>query len=156
MSEVVSAEELNKWQRRFAVECNNRAWRLSEQPARSAAEDDEMLAAAYAAAYHWSKVGTALHAARAKMLLAHVLALTGQGAAAMANAQASFDYVIHHDSPAWEIAFAHAILANAAAASGDAHLHRRHYDVARGLGERLPDPDERRIFSATFARVPKP
>jgi hypothetical protein len=38
--------------------------RLSEAASRSDAEDNEMLNAAHAAAFHWSKVGTEIHAAR--------------------------------------------------------------------------------------------
>ena len=64
MSGPTNDEELQKWHRWFAVESNNRAWRLSEAASRSDAEDNEMLNAAHAAAFHWSKVGTEIHAAR--------------------------------------------------------------------------------------------
>src|SRR5512146_1789579 len=103
------------WHRRFASECNNRAWQLAEAASRSAAEDAEMLDAAHAAALHWRAVGTELHAARATMLLAHVHALLGHGALALPYARASFAFVTSHESADWEVAFAHAILANAAA-----------------------------------------
>ena len=83
MSASTNDEELQKWHRWFAVESNNRAWRLSESASRSAAEDNEMLNAAHAAAFHWSKVGTEIHAARVDMLLGHVHALLGHGAIAM-------------------------------------------------------------------------
>ena len=36
MTEPPSDEETRKWHRRFAVDCNNRAWRLSEGSRRSA------------------------------------------------------------------------------------------------------------------------
>jgi hypothetical protein len=145
-----------KWHRWFAVEANNRAWRLSESRARSAAEDAEMLDAAHAAAYHWAKAGTALHAARAQMLLGHAHALLGHGTPAMMNARAAFDYVAAHDSPPWEVAFAHAVLANAAAAAKDAAAHAAHYGEAQALGGALADLEEREIFDAMFASVPAP
>lgn len=44
MSDSSSDDDIRKWHRRFAMECNNRAWRLSEAPTRSAAENTEMLA----------------------------------------------------------------------------------------------------------------
>jgi len=47
MPQPPSAEELSRWHRWFAVECNNRAWQLADQAERTAAEDDEMLNAAH-------------------------------------------------------------------------------------------------------------
>jgi hypothetical protein len=35
MHDAVSPEELAKWTRWFAIECNNRAWRLAEAEERS-------------------------------------------------------------------------------------------------------------------------
>ncbi len=156
MAEQPSDEETRQWHRRFAVDTNNRAWRLSESAARSAADDAEMLNAAHAAALHWSKAGTELHAARADMLLGHVHALLGHGSLAMRYANASFTYIAAHDSPDWERAFAHAVLANAASAAGDSKLHSDHYALAKALGLALPNPEEREIFEATFRRIPAP
>jgi len=145
-----------KWQRWFAVEANNRAWRLSELMARSEAEDAEMLDAAHASAFHWGKVGTPQHAARARMLLGHVHALLGNGKPAMQYARGAFDYVMSHDSPPWEVAFAHAVLANAGAAAKEKPVHERHYREARALGEALADEEERAIFAQAFRTVPQP
>src|SRR4051794_18303561 len=155
MQDQANEEEIRKWHRWFGVECNNRAWRLSEQPARSPAEDRELLNAAHAAAFHWSKVGTELHAARADMLLGQVHALLGHGDLAMRYARSAFDFVTSRDSPDWEVAFGHAILANAASAAGDRGAHARHYAIAKEMAARLGDED-RAIFDATFRRVPVP
>ena len=152
MHDGVAPEDLAKWNRWFAIETNNRAWRLSESTMRTEAEDAEMLNSAHAAALHWSTVGTELHNARATMLLAHVHALLGQGGTALPYARRSFDYVQAHDSPPWEVAFAHAVLANAAAAAGNRELHAKHYEAARDLGKQL-DAEERAIFDATFRTV---
>jgi hypothetical protein len=156
MPDMVSPEEVAKWNRWFAVECNNRAWRLAEQDARTRDEDEEMLHCAHAAALHWGRVGTDLHRNRAAMLLAHVHALLGDGANALRYARPAFAYVERNESPAWEVAFAHAVLANAAAAAHDRALHAQHYNAARELGAALPDPEDRSIFEATFRVVPAP
>ena len=74
---------------------------------------------------------------------------------AQALERAAFDYVTSHDSPAWEVAFAHAILANAAAARGEERLHAEHYTIARRLGAALEDED-RKVFDATFRAIPAP
>lgn len=156
MHDAAAPEEIARWTRRFAIECNNRAWRLAEAARRTAAEDDEMLHCAHAAMLHWSKVGTELHKARATMLLAHVHALLGQGPSAMRHAGLAFAYVMSHESPAWEVAFAHAVLANAACAAGDRELHVKHHALAQALGQALPDAEERSIFDATFRVIPAP
>ena len=152
MAERPPAEDITKWDRWFAIECNNRAWRLSEAASRTQAEDEEMLHCAHAAALHWSRVGTELHNARAAMLLAHVEAILGHSSA-MEYARRSFEYVTSHDSPGWEVAFAHAILANAAAAAGDARLHAKHYAEAKALGATIENAEEREIFEATFRMI---
>ena len=154
--ETVDAGELAKWTRWFAIECNNRAWRLAEAATRTAAENDEMLHAAHAAALHLGNVGTELHQARAAMLLGHVHALLGHGDDAMSYAGKAFSYVTSRDSPAWEVAFAHAVLANAAAAARKRDLHAKHHAMAKALGAALPDEEERAIFEATFQVVPAP
>jgi len=156
MPQTPADDSAAAWHRRFAVDCNNRAWRLAEAPSRTADEDAEMLDAAHAAALHWREVGTELHAARATLLLAHVHALLGHGALAMPYAREAFAYVTSHESPDWEIAFAHAVLANAAAAAHDTATHVRHYAQAKALGAALPNPEDRAIFDATFCRVPPP
>ncbi|MGZ5072282.1 MAG: hypothetical protein ACXWBL_04045, partial [Usitatibacter sp.] len=145
MHDAIPADDLPKAHRYFAVECNNRAWRLAESARRSPGEDREMLDAAHAAAFHWSKVGTEVHRARAEMLLAHVHALLGHGEAAMKLARRSFDFVASRESPAWEVAFAHAVLANAAAACGDRAMHEAHYQRARSLASSL-DEGDRGVF----------
>jgi hypothetical protein len=146
----------NKWQRHFAVEFNNRAWRLSEAEARSQAEAAEMLSAAHAAAYLWGKVGAAQNVALAEMLLGHVHAFAGHPALAMQYAQAAYDFILANDSADWEIAFAHAVLAHAAAAAGDQAAHREHYEKAKALGAAMPEEEDRYIFNATFRRIPAP
>ncbi len=156
MCDQSGEDDVCKWHRRFAMECNNRAWRLSEAPARSATENTEMLDAAHAAALHWSKVGTDIHRARADMLLAHVHALLGHPDIAMQHANASFTNLTSRDSPDWELAFAHAVLAHAASVARNGEIHSRHYAIARQMGRALPDAEEREIFEATFCRVPVP
>lgn len=156
MADQPNDEEFARWHRWFAVDCNNRAWRLSEAAARSFSEDEEMLDAAHASALHWRKIGTELHAARAEMLLGHVHALLGNGDLAMRYAGVSFAYFAAHDCDEWERAFSHAVLANAAAAAGNVDLHLRHYAIAKEIGLALPNAEERRIFEATFRRIPAP
>lgn len=156
MSNQLSPEEITRSHRWHAIECNNLAWKLSEQPARTPLQNEEMLNAAHASAFHWAQVGTELHQARARMLLAQVHAALGNGELALTYAQQSYDYLVAHNPPDWEIAFAHAVLAHAAFAAGQATLHREHYTRAQELAQAIADPEDKEVFFKTFNLVPGP
>jgi hypothetical protein len=149
-----TTEDIAKWQKWFAVACNNRGWELAEQPSRTPAESHELLHTAHAAAWHWSRVGTELNTARANMLLGFAHALAGDGPLALRYAMSSFNYFNEHGAPVWEQAFAHAVLAAAARAAGNAPLHAEHYAEAARLGGAIEDQEEREIFMRSFRQVP--
>lgn len=151
-----SNEEIAKWHRWFGIECNNRAWELAEAPARTPEEAQELLHAAHASAWHWNRIGTPLNAARAQMLLGQAHALSGDGQLALQYAKASYAYFTTHESPDWELAFAHAVLANAARAAGEGALHAQHYREAARLGAAIGAAADREIFMRTFDQIPEP
>ena len=145
----------HSWHRYYAMDCNNRAWSLAVQD-RTTADDEEMLNAAHASAYHWNVVGDEIHRIRAKMLLAEVHALLGLGETAMRHADEMRDYLLDRDAPDWEIAFVHTVHAHAAAAVGDADQHQSSYEAAEQAIEAIEDPEDRRIVLETFDQVPAP
>jgi hypothetical protein len=150
-----TAEEAKAWHRRFAAAANNRAWDLSEQT-RNAAEDQEMLNAAHASAWHWTKVGTELNRMRATMLLAEVHALLGLGKSALVYAEEMRRYFLGVQSPDWELAFVHVVHAHAASAAGETEKHRASYGLAVAALEAISNEKERRLVAQAFGRVPKP
>lgn len=156
MSQSLDETAQDEWHRRIAMRCNNRAWALSIQP-RTAAQDREMLDAAHASSFHWAKVGTELHRMRASMLLAEVHALAGHGATALALATDMRNYFLaEHDTPDWELAFAHAIYAHAAHAAGVRSEHQDAYRQAVLAIAAIRDEEDRRIVVKTFEQVPAP
>jgi hypothetical protein len=155
MPDAPAPEELTAWHRRFAAAANNRAWELSEQ-SRNAAEDQEMLNAAHASAWHWSRVGTELNRMRATMLLAEVHALLGLGHSALAYAEEMRAYFLGIQSPDWEVAFVHAIHAHAASAAGEREKHRASYAQAVAALDAVSSEQERAMVAVTFGHVPKP
>ncbi len=104
LSEATGSEGGTLGGRRSAAAANNRAWELSVQT-RSVAEDQEMLDAAHASAWHWAKVGTELNRMRATMLLAEVHALLGLGPSALAYAHEMRRYFLGIQASDWELAF---------------------------------------------------
>lgn len=143
------------WHKRFASQCNNRAWELSTMQ-RTPQQDREMLDAAHGSAWHWGKVGTELHSMRAATCLAEVHALLGHGATAFAYAQEIRSYFLSHATPDWELAFTHAIHAHAAAVAGRPDEHRTSYEAAKLAIAAIADEEDRVIVNKTFEHVPAP
>ncbi len=152
----MTSEEDQKAHRWFAVACNNRAWDLTVQPSRSPADDREMLLAAHAAAFHWSKVGTPLNGMRAEVLLAHVHALRGQGAEALRYARQVLTFCENNACEDWDLAFAQLELALAMSVAQDPAGHRRHFLLAQTQGAAIKDAEERAVFLTELARIPEP
>ena len=155
MSDAKASEEAAAWHRRFAVAGNNRAWELSEQ-VRDAAEDQEMLSAAHASAWHWSIVGTDLNRMRATMLLAEVHSQLGFGKSALRYAEEMREYFLRVGAPDWETAFVHVVHAHAASAAGETEKHRASYALAVAALEAVSNEKEQRIVASAFSHVPKP
>lgn len=156
MTDKPTPEETALWQRRLASQANNRAWTLAEAASRTPDEDEEMLQAAHAAMHFWKIVGNDSNRAHAAQLVAHVYALLGLAHPAshfLAKAQPVF---LSGHAEAWEVALAHAVAANVAAASKDTAAHRAHYDKAFELVAQLPDAEDRKILEATLRILPKP
>lgn len=155
MGEVAAEEQRRALHRQLAMEANNRAWALSEKPGLTNQDHATLLDAAHAAAYHWRAIGTPEQVGHADLLLGRVHALLGHGALAMTFATAAFQSITSRDCARWEAAFAHAILAHAAAVAGDTREHARSYAEAKSLGAQLDGEDEK-LFRATFTLIPAP
>ena len=156
MPDQPTPEEISRFERWFAVYCNNQTWDLLSKDGRTPEEDQEMLYIAFAAAYHWSKAGNALNWARADVTLATVLAVLGRGSEALFYARRCLDFFQNNQAPDWDIAFAHATLSLAAAVAGESALHAEHYALALEAGNAIQDKEDREVFFAEFARVPEP
>ncbi len=155
-TEKPTPEETSVWRRSLASQANNRAWALSETLSRTAEEDEEMLQAAHTAMYLWKSVGNAKNDAHAAQLVAHVYASLGIGSPATYYLAKSQSVFFGDEGDPWELALAHAVAANVAAANKDGKSHEEHYVEAAALIEALPDPEDRSILNATLRVVPVP
>jgi len=156
MPDTPALEEEALWQRRLAAQANNRAWQLAESPGRSPQEDEDMLQAAHAAMYFWKLVGTAGNQAHAAQLVAHVYALLKQPDPARHYLAQSEPFFAEQACAPWERAFALAVKASVAAASGQAQAHAASYREAERVIAALPDPEDRDILNATMRVIPRP
>jgi hypothetical protein len=150
-----SDSDLQDWHKRFAAMANNRAWELSIVK-RTAEQDQEMLDAAHASAWHWSAVGTELNRMRSTMLLAEVHALLGFGESALRFAEEMRSYFVDRETADWELAFTHVIHAHAAYAAGAVDTHRIAYANALAATKAIADEEDRAIVNKTFRQVPVP
>jgi hypothetical protein len=112
-------EEVARWHRRFAVELFNRSWDLLEMPERTTEDDAEMLAVAFASAYHWSQVGTAENIALGDHQIAKVASHVGQPALALHYARRALEAIEIGHFGDWQVAAAYEGMARASAAAGD-------------------------------------
>jgi len=156
MDERPTPEETALWQRRLASQPNNRAWTLAEAVSRTPEEDEEMLQAAHAAMHFWKIVGNDNNRAHAAQLVAHVYALLGLPGPAAHYLAKSQKVFFSDGAEPWEVALAHAVSANVAAAEQDAGAHREHYAKAFELVAKRPDPKTRKILEATLRVLPAP
>jgi hypothetical protein len=114
--------------RALAVGGNNLAATLEGKSNRSASESQAMLAAAQAALVYWKRVGTWIEEERAEYRLARSLLQVGEPLAATQSAERCAEVCKRNDAPPIEQFFAHAVLALAHRASGNAasfEVHRR-------------------------------
>ncbi|MDD2918306.1 hypothetical protein [Rhodoferax sp.] len=154
MSSPHHLEDEIAWRRMFASQANNRAWALTEQLTRTPEEDQEMLDAAHASMHLWRPIGNDKNYRLGCLLLGQVHALLGNASYAIDYASSAFDYFEVQICEPWEMALAHAVLANAAHCADDELRHALHYRAAQALIDALPDPEEKDILLATLRVVP--
>jgi hypothetical protein len=144
------------WHRYFAAEANNEAWTLAEAP-HARRDAFALLNAAHASAWHWQVIGNVLNLQRALMLLAQAHAVAGLGQSALRYADDMRAYLLGEPStPDWELAFMHAIHANAAHAAGELAKHERSYASAESAIRALADENDRAMVTRIFEHVPRP
>lgn len=136
----------------FAKSSNGKVWDLLMIEDRSPVEDQVMLTAAYASAYHWGFVGTPINHQRAEWLLAHVHTILGNVPAALVHAKRCYELTGMNQSlmKVFDMAYAAEGLARAHALAGNQAEALRYKDQARKLGDRIQDAEDKKIFDGDF------
>ena len=155
--EAVAADERALWHRRFGSDANNRGWAMAARAQRTPEEARELLGLAHASAWHWSEVGTDLQRMRAALLLALAQALSGDGAGAVAGADAARAFFLDGaDTEDWERALVHAVHAHASFVAGRDAEHRASHAHAAAAVAAIADPEDRAVVDETWRHVPAP
>lgn len=163
MPENPSTTEPQAWHRFFAASCNNLAWEIASQDHLAPEDENRLLNAAFAAAYHWAQIGQPVNNARADLTLAHAHAVLARhdndqalASRAMFYARRCLNFFNTNPGEDWDLAFAHAEVAFAAAVSGDAALHQYHYRQAQRLGQSIAEEEDRKVFMDELEKIPRP
>jgi hypothetical protein len=129
--------------RRLGVELFNAVWRLME----TREDDERMLHAVHASAYHWAEAPECepKNRARSEWQVSRVYTVLGRAEPALHHAQRCFE--ICEASPEnledWDLPFAYEALARAHKAAGNEQESRRSLALARKAGKRIADTEDR-------------
>jgi hypothetical protein len=143
--------DMNRAQRWFAVEFNNRAWELVEKIERTAAETEEMIHAAHAACIHWAAAGKVVNQLRAQCLLATAYAAAGLGEAAVRHAEKCLKLceAAGAEATTFDLATALGCASIAYACNGELERGREYYEKALLAAEKL-DAEDRPVFDKFY------
>jgi hypothetical protein len=135
--------------RRLGVELFNETWRLIM----SREDDERMIDAAHASAYHWHRAPECRpeNRARSHWQLSRVYTLVGRPESALHHARRCLDICNAHGLRDWDLAFAYEALARAHRAAGDADAVA-HY---RALAERveIAENEDRDLLTQDLATL---
>lgn len=139
--------------RRLGVELFNSVWRLME----SREDDERMLHAAHASAYHWSEApeGEPKNRVRSEWQVSRVYAVLGRAEPALHHAERCREICEEHreNLEEWDLPFAHEALARAHAVAGNGDESAQCRQKAHELGERIADPEDREHLEEALATL---
>ena len=134
----------------------NHVWTLLEKPDRAPAEDAEMIHAAHASRFHWSRaegVEPANHA-RGEWQCSRVYAVLGRAEPALWHAERCRKILESNGIADFDIAAAYEATARAHAAAGDATSAAEWKTKATAALDGIADADDREIIEGDIATLP--
>jgi predicted enzyme related to lactoylglutathione lyase len=142
--------------RNQAIAAFNRAWELIEAVGRSQADDDEMLAAAFASRYLWEAVGSDEQRALGDWQIAHVASRLGYADLALDRSARALKRVQENGWTDWRLASAYEGMARAHATAGSLADYEHWAELAREVLDSLTDNDDREIVGSQLASIEAP
>jgi DNA-binding transcriptional MerR regulator len=144
--------------RRLGVDLFNSTWTLIEKADRTPAETDEMIHAAHASRYHWSRAGTTVNLGRGEWQIARVYCVLGRAEPALWHAERCLAYAeqaaAEGEAELWDLPAAYEAMARAHAIAGDTATAVTWRDRAREALAAVPEADDREIIEGDLATLP--
>lgn len=144
-----------EWHRKWAVDLFNRVWTLLLKKRRTRAEIDEMIHAAHASRYHWSKVGTPKNASIGEWQISRVYAVLGRPEPSLYHAQRCLEICEEYRVGDFPLAYAYEALARAFAIAGKSKARAACLRLAKAAGERIREDEDRALFFKDIRTVPQ-
>lgn len=129
--------------RRTAAAISTRVVALLDKHRRTRAEDDEMVHAAHASRHYLGLTGRPEDVIRAEWECARVYAAVGRAEPALYHARRCVELCEDVELDPHDLARAYGSVAQAAALAGEREESRRYELLARKVGARIADPDDR-------------
>jgi hypothetical protein len=139
--------------RQLGVDLFNFVWTLLEKADRSPDEDDLMVHAAHASAYHWRQVGEPKHFARSEWQCSRAYAVLGRAEPALHHAQRCREWCGRGEAEDWDLPFAYEALARAHAVAGDRAEADRYLELARQTGAEIADAEDRDLLDQALETI---
>jgi DNA-binding transcriptional MerR regulator len=144
--------------RRLGVALYNHVWTLLETADRIPAQVDEMIHAAHASRFHWSRAEgvETVNLGRGEWQCSRVYAVLGRGEPAVWHAQRCLAYAEAAGSGAedWDLASAYEAMARATAVAGDADAAAEWKARAEAALDSIADPADREVIEQDLATLP--
>ncbi len=142
----------------FAVDLNQRIWKLLEKTDRTAAEDQEMLNCAYGSLYHWQQYskGGKINVQRGLYMIAKAYLWQGKIDLGLEYAQRTHRHT-QEDSEGhtdFDFFYAEEILARAYSLAGFKQKAEEHKAKAQELLHTVLDPEDLKICKSDFESGP--
>jgi len=141
------------FRRQEAIAAFNRAWELIESADRSPAEDEEMLAAAFASRYLWESIGADEQLAVGDWQIAHVASWLGHADLALARSERALQRVTQNRWTDWRLASAYEGVARAHATAGDLAEYEHWAGLAQQVIDSLEDEEDRDLIASQLASI---
>lgn len=138
--------------RQLGVDLYNYTWTLLEKEDRTRDDDDEMLSATHASAYHWSCAAESgpQNAARSQWQISRVNAVLGRGDAALYHAERCLELCTENGIGDWDLAAAYEAVARAHKVAGNDAEFRRNVDLGRDALAQVADKEDSEHIAEDF------
>lgn len=142
--------------RALGVALFNHVWTLLEKPDRTPAETDEMIHAAHASRFHWSRAegGETVNLARGEWQCSRVYAVLGRGEPALWHARRCVAINEASGTADWDIASAYEAMARASAVTGDPVAAADWKARATAALDGIADKDDREVIEGDLSTLP--
>jgi len=133
----------------------NRCWELLAIEDRSADQDDELIAAAHASAWHWLQVGNAANRSRSHWMCSRVYAVLGRAEPATFHARRCIELVEAGGEGIedWDLASGYEAMARAVATGADAAGAAEWKARSIAALESVTDAEDRALIEDDLATI---